>query len=179
MRLILRRYPDKPGRIIHLRGVATLASEEPGNKYWAVIAPHWLTLNETWDSGPSAFLAALGSVEPKVRLLYSAHWCYSEVTNGGFHQFFFNTTGILAPEAKLGFDAAGAPELGAIVEQGMRLFGPIYPREREIRLRVLKDLKDAMRNDRNPFALLDDAFYAWSEHDDFRWERAADDFADA
>ncbi|WP_369973953.1 DUF4375 domain-containing protein [Polaromonas sp. SP1] len=32
------------------------------------------------------------------RHLFAVHWCQSEICNGGFMQFFANSTGVLAPE---------------------------------------------------------------------------------
>ena len=104
---------------------------------WSLIEPHWSPLNASWDGGAADFLAHMHRVPPKVGHLYSGNWCVSEVDNGGFLQFFWNATGILAPEAAGCFKDMGAPALCIIVQDAMEYFGPIYPRDREARLIAL------------------------------------------
>nr|WP_246328808.1 DUF4375 domain-containing protein [Brevundimonas lenta] len=67
------------------------------------------------------------------RHLFVTHWTQSEIQNGGLGQFFSNHTGILAPEAVVGFQALGMPETSAQLALAMRAFGEAYPRERAAR----------------------------------------------
>src|SRR6516225_8744132 len=95
-------------------------------RYWSVIEPFWLPLNASWHRGPEVFLAAFAQVPSKVGDLYAAHWCQSEVCNGGFHQFFSNTTGLLAPEAWIGFRNLGISPWADLLRQAMAFFGTPY-----------------------------------------------------
>ena len=147
---------------------------EPGESYWRLIDPYWLSLNESWDGGPEAFLAAFGSAPLKVQHLYACHWCQSEVTNGGFHQFFYNTTGLLAPEALIGFSAIGAGELATITAELMAQFGLSYPRDRTTRIDALEEL---LRRHKQLFAGSDGRFCAWMDLRPRRWELLADLYA--
>ena len=151
-----------------------MTNGELGNQYWAVIEPYWLPLNETWDEGIDEFVAQLHAAPLKVRHLYAAHWCQSEVLNGGFYQFFYNTTGILAPEAAVGFRSIGLQEWSAIVFEAMRYFGDIYPRDRMARLRCLAENS---AESANPFDALDERFDGCSDGERHRWARAADVYA--
>src|SRR5262249_40500524 len=101
--------------------------------------------------------------------LFASHWCQSEVRNGGFHQFFSNSTGILAPEAAAGFRAIGLEACASLLEEAMKHFGSPYPREREVRSENLE------RDERDPFGPVDDRFL--DAIADEGYERAADDFA--
>jgi hypothetical protein len=148
-----------------------MASEDPGNHYWSVISPYWLSLNASWDRGADAFLAECRRVPAPVLHIYAGHWCQSEVDNGGFHQFFFNTTGLLAPEAAQGFRAIGLLDWSAIVSDAMNFFGDAYPRERSIRLNLLPP------GEPSPFAALDQRFYESPDAARYHWERAADSYA--
>lgn len=67
--------------------------------------------------------------EWKIDIL-AVHWTMSEVVNGGLEQYFTNSTGILAPEAVLGFQRIGKPDLAAALQKAMALLGEPYPRER-------------------------------------------------
>jgi len=70
--------------------------------------------------------------EWKIDIL-AVHWTMSETVNGGLEQYFGNSTGILAPEAALGFQRIGKPELAAALQKAMALLGEPYPRERKER----------------------------------------------
>src|SRR5690606_38992919 len=88
--------------------------------------------------GADRFLREFASAPEPVGHLFAAHWLQSEVRNGGFDQFFANSTGVLAPEAELGFKAIGMPNAAAVIAEQMAWFGPVYPREREDRERKLE-----------------------------------------
>jgi Domain of unknown function (DUF4375) len=136
--------------------------------YWSLVEPVWISLNRSWDDGPEAFLRLFHATPREIGHLYAAHWCQSEVCNGGLHQFFSNTTGLLAPEALEGFRAIGMTEWADILAEAMKFFGSPYPRERAYRNKLL-----ASRS-RRPFSDLDERFYKWSD----RWDEAADSYAE-
>lgn len=94
-------------------------------------------------------------------LLVAAHWCQSEVCNGGLHQFFSNSTGVLAPEAIRGFELLQIAEVPRIVAAAVAMFGSTYPRDREARSHRLSELERAgdRRSDWDPFYELDEQFY--------------------
>ncbi|HKQ35376.1 MAG TPA: DUF4375 domain-containing protein [Nitrospiraceae bacterium] len=154
-----------------------LLAERPGDRYWALIEPHWLPLNEAWDLSLDEFLATLHQVPPRVADLYAAHWCQSEVRNGGFHQFFFNTTGLLAPEAVGGFRAIGLLEWAALLAEAMNYFDAPYPRDRVMRLDLLPEDHDGDLENSDPFAELDDRFFSCVDAEPTRWEKSADLYA--
>ena len=149
----------------------------PGHRYWSLIDPHWISLNESWDEGPDTFLRALHSAPKKVQHLYAAHWCQSEVDNGGFLQFFYNSTGLLAPESALGFAEVGATALAETVVAATKYFGDAYPRDRDERVAMIPERDWRRRTEWDPFRDFDEAFFAWSESDLSRWPRMADQYA--
>jgi hypothetical protein len=65
--------------------------------------------------------------------LFTSHFCQSEVCNGGWLQFFMNSTGVLGPEAVKGFEHVGMPLLASVARQAVSKLGEPYPREREQR----------------------------------------------
>jgi hypothetical protein len=142
-------------------------------RYWTLVEPVWLPLNRTWDNGCEEFLRVFQAIRPEVRDLYAAHWCQSEVCNGGFHQFFSNTTGLLAPEALEGFRAIGLKEWAEILAEAIKFFGSPYPREQADRQDLLARGPGRRRDEWDPFCELDKQFYEWTD----RWEDAADSYA--
>lgn len=152
-------------------------AQEPGSYYWLLVEAVWLPLNLSWDDGPEGFLRQFRMVQPRVGHLYAAHWCQSEVRNGGFYQFFWNTTGLLAPEALDGFRAVGITEWSAILAEAMEFFGHPYPRERAARQKLLPG-HNGKHSGRYPFDALNERFYAWLRAEPDPWHCAADQYAE-
>ena len=148
--------------------------EQPGSIYRSLVRTVWDSIS-IYD-GAATYLRQFRTARPEVGHLFAAHWCQSEVCNGGFHQFFYNSTGVLAPEALDGFRAMGLHEWARLLEEAMRFFGKSYPREREDRIDKLSSAA-GKREKRDPFSVLDEQFYAWLHTEDNRFERAADGYA--
>jgi hypothetical protein len=149
----------------------------PGKQAWGLVEPVWLQIN-TYDE-PDEFLSQFRQVQLKVGHLFAAHWCVAEVLNGGFDQFFFNTTGVLAPEALAAFRAIGLVEWASLLEEAMQFFGDPYPRNQKERWERLDPVgvSGGQGEQWVHFCALDDRFYAWLREEEYRWERAADAFA--
>ena len=152
-------------------------TEQPGSVYWSLVEPVWISLNESWDERPGEFVKRLRTVPPRVGHLYAAHWCQSEICNGGLYQFFSNATGLLAPEAREAFDAIGLDEWRDVLAKAMSFFGDPYPRDRSRRQVMLPTWPRGERKKFDPFSALDDQFYAWLRDEPDRWELAADRYA--
>src|SRR5262249_16681480 len=131
---------------------------EPCDSYWRLVEPIWRSVS-IYD-GPETFLRQFGQLRPEGGHLFASHWCVSEVCNGGLHQFFGNSTGVLAPEALEAFRALGLTEIANILAEAMRFFGTPYPRERDKRWEMLRP-KDRGKDSRewDPFDDLDKRFF--------------------
>jgi hypothetical protein len=143
-------------------------------EYWSLVDPFWQHLNQSWDDGPDEFVRRFRSVPQEIGHLYAAHWCQSEVRNGGFLQFFFNTTGLMAPEALEGFRAIGAADWAKILAEAMQYFGSPYPRDRDEREESLPSRSRRPREDADPFHQLDERFYEWAD----KWADTANAYAE-
>ena len=99
--------------------------------YWELIEPYLETIN-IYD-GPDVFAASIANVPRPATILYAAHMCSSEVHNGGFLQLFWNSTGVLVPEAIEGFTAIGTHVLADITLKASLPLGSPYPRDRKDR----------------------------------------------
>src|SRR5207249_1396990 len=127
--------------------------------------------------GPYRFLEDFQKVKRAAGNLFAAQWCYTEVCNGGFEQFFGNSTGVLAPEAAAGFRAIGAVPLARIVKEAMSKLGDPYPRDREERNEILMPLLYKDERPIKPFEEIEERFYAWLHKEPDRWEKLADAYA--
>ena len=127
--------------------------------YWDVLEPYWEKIDIYGE--PADFLAAFNAVHERERTLFAAHWCESEVANGGFHQFFYNSTGVLAPEAAQAYRAVGLADVAAILEEAMSFFGSPYPRDRSDRMSALPEEDGGRdREEWDPFFALNERLAA-------------------
>ena len=144
--------------------------------YWSLVEPIWETVS-IYD-GADAFLEQYSASSEKSRILFAAHWCQSEINNGGFEQFFSNSTGVLAPEGVQAFRTIGMPQTAALIEQAMAVFGPAYLRDRDEREDALEAIWEAAGDDEaEPFGNLDDLFFDLVETENGGFRSAADSYA--
>ena len=146
--------------------------------YWDLVAPIWDTVS-IYDGGDT-FLKQYNASPEASRILFSAHWTQSEVRNGGFDQYFSNSTGVLAPEAVSAFRALGMPMSATAIEHAMAFFDSPYPRERSEREDALEAAFEASDDDEyDPFGDLNDSFFELLDTENGGFEEAADKYAEA
>ena len=125
--------------------------------------------------GRDVWLQSIADIPAKSVHLFCVHWLHLEVYNGGFSQYFYNSTSTSAPEARDGFRAIGMEDVAAIVDDAMLMLGTPFPfekAEREALVGYTDDLLD--------FGKLDSAFYELADTDKiFRRKPRFVDFADA
>ena len=89
----------------------------------------------------AAWEASIESIPLAAVHLWSIHWLHLEVYNGGFWQFFANSTGVLAFEARDGFAVIEMPEVANVIRRAMEKLGEPYLVERKDRLKKLEELE--------------------------------------
>ena len=134
-----------------------LAERDPGKLAWRAIEPVWRATSISDE--PEAIDRQLARLTDGQRGLFAIHWCISEVSNGGFDQFFSNPAGNLAQEVREGFVRIGNEVFASIMDQVMAPF----PEERPARRRAERLLQ--LRRMRGPdtarvpgFSPYDDVF---------------------
>jgi len=152
----------------------TIPTPQPGERYWRALAPYADAVS-IYD-GPEVFREQFVRLRPGLGVLLAAHWLDSEVCNGGFHQFFSNSTGVLAPEALAAFHTLNLGDAAEAVQEAINFFGDPYPRERDIRQTMLESIPGKSHADRNPFTKLDERYYDALPSD--RFSLAADAYAE-
>jgi uncharacterized protein DUF4375 len=144
--------------------------------YWDLVYPIWDAVSIY--NGPDVFLQQYAASPETARVLFAAHWCQSEICNGGFDQFFSNDTGVLAPEGVEAFRKIGMPQIAALIEQAMSALGPAYPRDRGEREDAIDTAWDACGNrESGPFGHLDELFFVLIETENDGFRAAADAYA--
>lgn len=143
-------------------GVVPRAAASSTRIYFGNMSDYWDKVEPFWEAidiyeGPDVFRQTFSTAPKEVGLLFAAHFCQSEVCNGGLDQFFWNSTGVLAPEAVEGFREIGQIQIANLLEAAMNLVASPYPRDREERQALLsqvpKEALDAL--DKTFFVLID------------------------
>lgn len=98
---------------------ARLAGADDAELAWRVIEPAYAAVS--LHDGPEALATQLGRLTAGQRALFALHWCVAETSNGGFDQFFTNPSGLLADEARAGFERIGAPEAARLLDRAYAL----------------------------------------------------------
>src|ERR1700730_5433859 len=88
------------------------------------------------------FLNSYSAAKQPAALLYAAHFAQSEICNGGFDQLFFNSTGVLSPEAVQGFQLIGMHKTASLLASAMEALGSPFPRGRDERQKLLENVPD-------------------------------------
>jgi hypothetical protein len=91
------------------------------------------------------------------RIFISVWQLEAEVNNGGFHQYFWNSSGNLAADTPAALEAIGAIRTAEIVERANGLFGAGPPVDERLRLAALESI------DENVFESLDEEFLAYPD----------------
>lgn len=142
-------------------------------EYWDFVEPLWDTL--LTDDPPDSFLEKFLSSPEVSRNLFAMHWCDCEISNGGFFQFFSNSTGILAPEAIVALRTIGMPQTADVIQRAMRFFDAPYPRHWEQRRANLNNIRGQV----NDFRAFDEQYFALVETEGGGIEKAANAYATA
>ncbi|MCA8919981.1 MAG: DMP19 family protein [Planctomycetes bacterium] len=121
----------------------------------------WLVIEVIWEWADfygeyPPFVEQMDELTTGQRAVYATTWLDREVKNGGFYQFFENSTGMLGPEALAGFRVIGMGESADCVKAAFRYFGmKPYPRDTDERTDRLPDYESTEEECDE----LDDAYY--------------------
>lgn len=71
------------------------------------------------------------------RVIYVVYTLEGEVNNGGFAQYFYNSSGDFGYELEAAFQKIGASETAAICAKAVAVFGTAYPQDRAKRQDIM------------------------------------------
>ena len=124
--------------------------------YFDIIKPIWQD-EKLYSENSKIYLKRFQSLTEPQKVLFPTHWLYCDIGNGGFHQCFWNGTGMFAPEAVSGFKKLKLMKIADIVQRAIDVFEEPFPREQEDRQDFLDEWQDE-NEEWNPFVSLDDEY---------------------
>ncbi len=103
----------------------------------------------------------LGSLTPAEQTFHLVWWFEAELNNGGFDQFFFNSTGNNAAQTIAALETIGASKCARIVQRACALFPNSMPsQDRDARQNELFSITD---DNEEAFEKLDAEFYQYPD----------------
>ena len=107
---------------------------------WTINEPAYWTINiyGSYDN----YLESAKGFTVEQRYLNAICWYFAEVNNGGHHQFFYNSTGIVWEDALAGLRLFKMDILADNLQSVIDYFGGSVPFDREERWTILKDWDD-------------------------------------
>ncbi|MGB2552936.1 DMP19 family protein [Campylobacter sp. MOP51] len=121
------------------------------NPSFDIVEPMWGTIS-IYD-GHEKYLQSAQNFTLEQRYLLAITWYFAEVNNGGHHQFFYNSTGIVWEDALNGFKRFGMNEYAANFQKVIDYCGGTISFDREERYRMLEILEE---NEEEFYKLLDE-----------------------
>lgn len=118
-----------------------------------IIDPMWWTIN-IYDSYEN-YIKSAKIFTLEQRYLFAITWYFSEVNNGGHHQFFDNSTGIVWEDALNGFRHFGMIQHATNLQKVVDYFGGVISFDREERWDMLEMFRE--KDEDAFFELLDKA----------------------
>ena len=104
---------------------------------WTINEPMYWTINiyGSYDD----YLESANSFTVEQRYLNAISWYFAEVNNGGHHQFFYNSTGIVWEDALAGLRLFKMDTLADNLQSVIDYFGGTIPFDRAERWTILQD----------------------------------------
>jgi len=127
----------------------------------SIIDPLWWEVR-IYD-GEKKYNEDLGKFSLPQRYIFAIQCYMAEVNNGGHWQFYYNSTGLVYPDALLGFQEIGHQQAYDILSETIALAGDEFSLDRSRRIRQLERLSDS-QND--AMEALDMAFFEIDDLDE-------------
>jgi hypothetical protein len=154
--------PDERFRSLTPELLASLSADEIGD---AVVQHVHLRVAGAWGREPQVIRA----LAPGVRAIYATWLVDAEVNNGGFNQFFFNSSGQYAGDALAGYELLGTEEYAAVMRSAIATFEIDRERLRPFyEAHTLASFSESYRHtglsevDQRYYALGDRIYHAWA-----------------
>jgi len=147
----LRFFDRSPGKTV---GPLLTGPEEAFYRAW--MHRHDAFPYECWTE--EGYFPERSSFPRDIQILAATDYGFSDIYNGGLHQFFYNGTGVCAPEMVEWLERSGESEIAEFVREAMQFFGDQYPRSRTERIEKLPS-REGRRKDWDPFYEIDSTIF--------------------
>ena len=127
-------------RVVPHHRTITVEEIQATDDMWTINEPMYWTIN-IYGSHDDYIESSKGFTLEQ-RYLNAICWYFAEVDNGGHHQFFYNSTGIVWEDALAGLQRFKMDELANNFQTVLDYFGGTVPFDREERWKLLQQSED-------------------------------------
>ncbi|REG82011.1 uncharacterized protein DUF4375 [Winogradskyella sediminis] len=110
-----------------------------------------------FEKGEHYTLDKISKLTKGQQAVFSTWWLEAEVNNGGFNQFYFNSSGQYAEMAKIGFKTIGAEKFSELTLRANNIFTENKERLEEFDDGTMESFSESYKD--NPLNDLDTEFY--------------------
>tara|TARA_Y100001934_G_C12255617_1_gene727369 strand:+ start:154 stop:771 length:618 start_codon:yes stop_codon:yes gene_type:complete len=114
-------------------------------------------IDTKFQDGEQYTLDKISKLTNGQQAVFSTWWLEAEVNNGGFNQFYFNSSGQFAEMAEIGFMTIGAKKFSELTKRANKIYSENKERLEEFDDGTMESFSESYRD--NPLNDLDTEFY--------------------
>jgi hypothetical protein len=114
-------------------------------------------IDTNFENGEQYTLEKISKLTKGQQAVFSTWWIEAEVNNGGFNQFYFNSSGQFAEMAKIGFKTIGAEKFSDLTKRANKIYIENKERLEEFDDGTMESFSESYKD--NPLNDLDTEFY--------------------
>ena len=114
-------------------------------------------IDTNFQDGEQYTLEQISKLTKGQQAVFSTWWLEAEVNNGGFNQFYFNSSGQFAKMAEIGFKTIGAGKFSELTERANKIYSENKERLEEFDDGTMESFSESYKE--NPLNDLDTEFY--------------------
>jgi hypothetical protein len=114
-------------------------------------------IDTKFQDGEQYTLDKISELTNGQKAIFSTWWLEAEVNNGGFNQFYFNSSGQFAEMAEVGFMTIGAEKFSELTKRANKIYSENKQRLEEFDDGTMESFSESYKD--NPLNDLDTEFY--------------------
>ncbi|SDT04508.1 protein of unknown function [Winogradskyella sediminis] len=155
MDLLIEKSVDEfENRKIHEKLSPEIFETIPDDKLEQAIMDN---IDTNFENGEQYTLEKISKLTKGQQAVFSTWWLEAEVNNGGFNQFYFNSSGQFSEMAEIGFKTIGAEKFSELTLRANNIFTENKERLEEFDDGTMESFSESYKD--NPLNDLDTEFY--------------------
>ncbi|MFI1770245.1 DMP19 family protein [Thalassobellus citreus] len=118
-------------------------------------------INTNFEKGEQYTLDKISKLTKGQQAIFSTWWLEAEVNNGGFNQFYFNSSGQFAEMAEIGFKTIGAEKFSDLTKRANKIYIENKERLEKFDDGTIESFSESYNE--NPLNDMDTEFYRFYE----------------
>ncbi len=114
-------------------------------------------IDTNFEKGEQYTLEKVSKLTKGQQAVFSTWWLEAEVNNGGFNQFYFNSSGQFAEMAAIGFETFGAEKFSKLTSKANKIYSENKERLEEFDDGTMESFSESYKD--NPLNAMDTEFY--------------------